>query len=136
MLGSGANTSIRFFCRLRRVNLLVQLLPLCRPILMKNKNITRPRLSVTSTSRTPVGWHRIQLTILPEEPDAHITFAPLSRTQFVRSWLKMEYIKQRTVSQPDSSLKKCPGSGGFQHRLTNVSVEIFFQKNLPMPYSC
>ena len=53
------NTSTRFFYGLLRVKQIVQLLPPCCSTLMKNKKIAGPRLSKTSTLRTPVGWHGI-----------------------------------------------------------------------------
>ena len=57
-----ANTSTRFLHGLFRVKQLVQLLLPCCPIFIKNEKITGLRLSMTSTSHTPVSWHRIYLT--------------------------------------------------------------------------
>ena len=52
-----ANIFTRFFYGLQSVKQLVLLLPPCYPILMRNEKITDLRLSITSTARTPVGWH-------------------------------------------------------------------------------
>ena len=58
-----ANTSTRLFYRLLRMKQLVQLFPSCCPILMKSNKIAGSKLSITSTSCTPVDRHGINLII-------------------------------------------------------------------------
>ena len=59
-------------------------------------------------------------------------FCPIAANSIASQLVKMEYTIQQTASHPDLSLKRYSNFKGLQYLRTNVSLEIFLQKNLPM----